>query len=53
MNKWLENFAYRIDVQWWMLLSTGLITVVIALLSVSYQAVKAARFNPVDSLRDE
>ncbi|MBD1434163.1 ABC transporter permease [Sphingobacterium sp. DN00404] len=53
MNKWLEDFAYRIDIRWWMLLSAGIVTVIIALLSVSYQAWKAARTNPVDSLRDE
>lgn len=53
MSKWLEDFAYRIEIQWWMLLLTGIITIVIAFLSVSYQALKAARANPIDSLRDE
>lgn len=53
MNKWLEDFAYRIDVQWWMLLSAGIATIIVALLSVSYQAWKAAKANPADSLRDE
>lgn len=53
MSKWLQDFAYRIDIPWWLLFATGLATLVIALLSVSYQAFKAARANPVDSLRDE
>jgi len=53
MNKWLQDFAYRIDIKWWMLLTAGIATIVMALLSVSYQAWKAARANPVDSLRDE
>lgn len=53
MRKWLEDFAYRIEIQWWMLLLTGIITILIAFLSVSYQALKAARANPIDSLRDE
>ena len=53
MNKWLENFAYRIEIHWWMFALTGLLAIVIALLTVSFQAVKAATANPVDSLRDE
>ncbi|WP_257666693.1 ABC transporter permease [Parapedobacter tibetensis] len=53
MNKWLEDFAYRIDIQWWMFTVAGLAAVVIALLTVSFQAIKAAVANPVDSLRDE
>ncbi|MBK1441201.1 ABC transporter permease [Parapedobacter sp. ISTM3] len=53
MNNWLEGFAYRIEIQWWMFAAAGLAAVVIALLTVSWQAVRAAVANPVDSLRDE
>jgi len=53
MHRWLENFAYHITLQWWMLIGAGGMTVVIALLTVSSQAVRAAMANPVDSLRDE
>ncbi|MNU68009.1 hypothetical protein KUH03_12045 [Sphingobacterium sp. E70] len=53
MYKWLENFAYRIEIQWWMFAVAGLLAVLIALLTVSSQAIKAAVANPVDSLREE
>lgn len=53
MNKWLQDFAYRIEMQWWMFALAGVLAVVIALLTVSFQAIKAAVANPVDSLRDE
>lgn len=53
MNKWLQDFAYRVDIQWWMFALAGMMAVVIALLTVSFQAIKAAVANPVDSLRDE
>ncbi|GGC30311.1 hypothetical protein GCM10011386_22910 [Parapedobacter defluvii] len=53
MNKWLEDFAYRIDIEWWMFVLAGAVAVVIALLTVSGQAIRAAVANPVDSLRDE
>ncbi|HWK56285.1 MAG TPA: hypothetical protein VNQ80_03035 [Parapedobacter sp.] len=53
MNKWLEDFAYRIDIQWWMFAVAGLAAVTIALLTVSWQAIRAAIANPVESLRDE
>ncbi|MGK9117357.1 ABC transporter permease [Olivibacter jilunii] len=53
MNKWLENFAFKITVQWWMFAFAGLGAVTIALLTVSYQAIKTAIANPVDSLRSE
>ncbi len=53
MNKWLDDFAYRIDIQWWMFAVAGLAAIVIALFTVSWQAVRAAVANPVDSLRDE
>ncbi|MFB2119081.1 ABC transporter permease [Parapedobacter sp. 2B3] len=53
MNKWLEDFAYRIDIQWWMFAAAGLLAGAIALVTVSWQAIRAAVANPVDSLRDE
>ncbi|MEC3879933.1 ABC transporter permease [Parapedobacter sp. 10938] len=53
MNRWLEDFAYRIDIQWWMFAAAGVAAVLIALLTVSWQAIRAAVANPVDSLRDE
>lgn len=53
MNKWLENFAYRIHIQWWMFVMAGLIAICIAMVTVSWQALRAALANPVDSLRDE
>ena len=53
MNKWLEDFAYRIDIQWWMFAAAGLVAVVIALVTVGWQAARAATANPVESLRDE
>ncbi|MBK1441218.1 ABC transporter permease [Parapedobacter sp. ISTM3] len=53
MDKWLENFAYRIDIQWWMFAAAGVAAVVITLLTVCGQAVRAATANPVECLRDE
>lgn len=53
MNRWLEDFAYRIDIKWWMFAGAGLATVTIAMLTVGWQAIRAATANPVDSLRDE
>ena len=53
MNNWLADFAYRIDIQWWMFVFAAVFALVIALLTVSSQAIKAAVANPVDSLRDE
>src|SRR5690606_28951524 len=53
MTKWLDDFAYRIDIQWWMFALAGAAAVAIALLTVSWQAIRAAVANPVDSLRDE
>lgn len=53
MNKWLEDFIYRIEIQWWMFALAGISAVVIALVTVSWQAVRAALANPVNSLRDE
>jgi predicted permease len=53
MHKWLENFAYRIHLSWWLFLVGGIASIVIALISVSFQAIKAAIANPVKSLRTE
>jgi ABC-type antimicrobial peptide transport system permease subunit len=53
MSKWLEDFAYRITISWWTFILAGMIALTIALLTVSYQAVKAAIKNPVNSLRSE
>jgi putative ABC transport system permease protein len=53
ISDWLENFAYRIEVKWWMYAIPFALVLLIALLSVSGQTVKAARKNPVDSLRYE
>jgi putative ABC transport system permease protein len=53
MNKWLADFAYRIDMRWWMFALSGAVAVAIAFLTVGYQSVKAALTNPVKSLRSE
>ncbi len=53
MNKWLQDFAYRIDIQWWVFALAGAAAVGLAFLTVSYQSVKAALANPVKSLRSE
>lgn len=52
-QNWLEGFAYRIDLEWWYFIAAGLLTVIIALLTVGFQSVKAALMNPVESLRSE
>jgi len=53
MSDWLQNFAYRINMNGWIFLAAGLIAILIALATVSYQAVRAALANPVTSLRTE
>jgi putative ABC transport system permease protein len=53
MDSWLEEFAYRINIGWWVFLVAGLSAIFIALATVSYQAIKAAIANPVKSLRTE
>ncbi|UCE07990.1 MAG: hypothetical protein JSW07_08160, partial [bacterium] len=53
MNKWLQNFAYRINMNWWMFVLAGGIAFVIALLTVSWQAIRAGMTNPVEALRYE
>ena len=53
MNKWLQGFAYRINISWWIFLAAGIISILIAMITVSFQAIKAAVANPVKSLRSE
>jgi len=53
MNKWLNDFAYRINIQWWMFVAAGVIALLVALITVSFKAIKAAVANPVKSLRTE
>ncbi|MDB5024716.1 MAG: hypothetical protein JWP78_2471 [Mucilaginibacter sp.] len=53
MHGWLQNFAYRINIQWWMFAWAGLSAIIIAIITVSYHALKAAVANPVNSLRSE
>jgi len=53
MNKWLQDFAYRIDIGWWIFLVAIGVSIIIALCTVSFQALKAALNNPVKSLRTE
>ena len=53
MHQWLQDFAYRIDIQWWVFVLAGIVTIFIAILTVSFQAIKAALSNPVESLRTE
>ncbi|MGH7600667.1 MAG: ABC transporter permease, partial [bacterium] len=53
MQRWLQDFAYRIEIDWWVFALAGGIAFVIALLTVSYQALKAALANPVEALRYE
>ncbi|GAB3025639.1 ABC transporter permease [Spirosoma pulveris] len=53
MNNWLADFAYKIDIEWWVFALAGVLAIVIALLTVSYQSIKAALMNPVKSLKTE
>jgi putative ABC transport system permease protein len=53
MNSWLQSFAYRINISWWVFTLAGLLILTIALITVSFQAIKAAMANPVTSLRSE
>lgn len=53
MNKWLEGFAYKAPIHWWIFLIAGSLAMVVALLTISFQAIKAAMMNPVKSLRSE
>lgn len=53
MNKWLQDYPYRINIQWSVFIITGLATIILALITVSFQAIKAAVANPVKGLRTE
>ena len=53
MQHWLADFAYRIDMHWWVFALAGLVAVTVAFLTVSFQSIKAALANPVKSLRNE
>jgi putative ABC transport system permease protein len=53
MHRWLQNFAYRVDISWWVFLVAGLAAIFIAFATVSFQAIKAAIANPVKNLRAE
>lgn len=53
MHRWLQDFAYRIDIAWWVFALAGLLAVSIALITVSFQSIRAALTNPVKSLRSD
>ena len=53
MNKWLQDFAYRISIGWWIFIVAGALAIVIAFITIGFQAVKAGIANPVKSLRTE
>ncbi|RFS16206.1 ABC transporter permease [Emticicia sp. C21] len=53
MKNWLQKYAYRIEIQWWFFLVAGILACLIALLTVSYQSIKAALMNPIKSLKTE
>ena len=53
MHKWLQDFAYRIDISWWIFVLAGILAIMIAIATISFQAIKAAMSNPVKSLRSE
>ncbi|HEY9002590.1 MAG TPA: ABC transporter permease [Mucilaginibacter sp.] len=53
MNKWLLNYNYHIDIAWWIFLLSGIIAIMITLVTVSFQSLKAALMNPIKSLRSE
>jgi len=53
MSKWLQDFAFRIELSWWIFAVTGIVALLIALITLSFQAIRAAIANPVDSLKTE
>jgi putative ABC transport system permease protein len=53
MQKWLQDFAYRINIQWWVIAIAGFAAILIAFITISFQSIKAAIANPVNSLRSE
>ena len=53
MHKWLQSYAYRISISWWVFVIAGSLALMIALMTISFQAIKAAMTNPMNSLRSE
>ena len=53
LNGWLEKYAFRIDIEWWYFAVAGVSALLIALFTVSFQAIKAALMDPVKSLKSE
>ncbi len=53
MNNWLQDFEYRTELHWWVFVVAGLVTVIIAFLTISYRSIQAALMNPVKSLKTE
>jgi putative ABC transport system permease protein len=53
MQTWLQTFAYRVDLEWWVFVLSGVLSILIALITISFQSVKTAFINPVESLRSE
>ena len=53
MQDWLQDYAYRIEISWWVFVIAGIVAIMIAMVTVSFQAIKAAIANPADSLKTE
>jgi len=53
MSKWLQSFAYRVDIQWWVFAIAGIAAILIAFITVGTQSIKAATANPAKSLKSE
>jgi putative ABC transport system permease protein len=53
MQTWLANYAYRIEIEWWMFALAGILAIGLAFFTVSFQSIRAALINPVESLRSE
>jgi len=53
MRMWLQDFAYQVQIQWWMFALAGGLAIAVAFFTVSFQSIKAAFANPVESLRSE
>jgi putative ABC transport system permease protein len=53
MNQWLQGFAYRIDIEWWIFIAAGSLVLLVALATIGFQSLRAAMANPVESLRNE
>ena len=53
MDNWLQDFAYRVEIEWWIFALAGVVSIAVAFMTVSSQSLKAALTNPVDSLKNE